>query len=158
MPRTQTITFKLPGGFLEIKIEEKVCWNAGNGIFISGNTKRGKYHCTDYLLFDWFGISCMTTDNYCFYLQNRLIQEGQTEGQWYSDTAPFSIPCFYSREFKSQEEWQSLISIAKLDINNLLYKGFSHFNLKFEKTLFINWQCWSLFLPGEWSFSNFSKG
>jgi hypothetical protein len=28
--------------------------------------KRGKYHCTIDLLFDWFGISCMTTDNFCF--------------------------------------------------------------------------------------------
>jgi hypothetical protein len=34
---------------------------------------RGKYHCTIDLLFDWFGISCMTTDNFCFYLQNRLV-------------------------------------------------------------------------------------
>jgi hypothetical protein len=48
---------------------------------------KGKYHCTVDLLFDWFGISCMTTDNYCFYLQNRLIQTSQTEGQ-----SPFSIP------------------------------------------------------------------
>ncbi len=44
------------------------------------------------LLFDWFRISCMTTDNFCFYLQNRLIQTSQTGGQWYSDTSPFSIP------------------------------------------------------------------
>jgi len=36
----------------------------------------------------------MTTDNFCFYLQNRLIQASQTGGQWYSDTSPFSIPCF----------------------------------------------------------------
>ncbi len=43
-----------------------------------GNTKRGKYHCTIDLLFDWFGISCMATDNFCFYLQNRLIQTSQT--------------------------------------------------------------------------------
>jgi hypothetical protein len=35
----------------------------------------------------------MTTDNFCFYLQNRLIQTSQTGGQLYSDTAPFSIPC-----------------------------------------------------------------
>jgi hypothetical protein len=35
----------------------------------------------------------MTTDIFCFYLQNRLIQTGQTGGQWYSDTSPFSIPC-----------------------------------------------------------------
>ncbi len=33
-----------------------------------GNTKGGSYHCTIDLLFDWFGISCMTTDNFCFYL------------------------------------------------------------------------------------------
>jgi len=33
----------------------------------------------------------MTTDNVCFYLQNRLIQTNQTGGQWYSDTSPFSI-------------------------------------------------------------------
>jgi hypothetical protein len=34
----------------------------------------------------------MTTDNFCFYLQNRLIQTSQTEGQRYSDTSPLSIP------------------------------------------------------------------
>jgi len=34
----------------------------------------------------------MTTDNFCFYLQNRLVQTSQTGGQWYSDTPPFSIP------------------------------------------------------------------
>jgi hypothetical protein len=52
-----------------------------------------KYHCTVDLLFDWFGISFMTADNFCFYLQNRLIQTSQTGGQRYSDTSPFSIPC-----------------------------------------------------------------
>ncbi len=52
---------------------------------LTGNTKgASKYHCTIDLLFDWFGISCMTTDIF-FNLQNRLIQ--------YSDTSPFSIPC-----------------------------------------------------------------
>ncbi len=34
----------------------------------------------------------MTTDNFCFYLQNRPIQTSQTGGQWYSDTFTFSIP------------------------------------------------------------------
>jgi hypothetical protein len=34
----------------------------------------------------------MTTDNFCFYLQNRLIQTNQTGGQQYSDTSSFSIP------------------------------------------------------------------
>jgi hypothetical protein len=56
-----------------------------------------KNHCTINLLFDWFGISCMTTDNFCFYLQNRLIQTSQTGGQRYSHTSPFSIP--YSDSF-----------------------------------------------------------
>jgi hypothetical protein len=54
----------------------------------------GKYHCTVDLLFDWFGMSCMTTDNFCDHLQNSLIQTSQTGGQWYSDTSPFSIPWF----------------------------------------------------------------
>jgi hypothetical protein len=34
----------------------------------------------------------MTTDNFCFYLQKRLIQTSQTGGQRYSDTSPFIIP------------------------------------------------------------------
>jgi hypothetical protein len=34
----------------------------------------------------------MRTENFCFYFQNRLIQTGQTGGQWYNDTSPFSIP------------------------------------------------------------------
>jgi hypothetical protein len=34
----------------------------------------------------------MTTDNFCFYLQYRLIQTSQTGGQPYSDASPFSIP------------------------------------------------------------------
>jgi len=53
---------------------------------------KGKDHCTVDLLFDWFGISCMTTGNYCFYLENRLIQTSRTGGQCYSDTYPFSVP------------------------------------------------------------------
>jgi hypothetical protein len=53
----------------------------------------GKYHCTVDFLFDWFGISWMTTDNFCFNLQNKLIQTSQTGGKQYSDTSPFSIPC-----------------------------------------------------------------
>ncbi len=40
----------------------------------------------------WFGISCLTTSNFCFYLQNRIIKTSQTGGQRYSDTSPFSIP------------------------------------------------------------------
>jgi hypothetical protein len=64
-----------------------------NLIYIeAGKHSREKYHCTVDLRFDWFGISCMTTDRFCFYLQNRLIQTVQTGGQLYSDTSPFSVP------------------------------------------------------------------
>ncbi len=61
-----------------------------SSLLIQGILK-GKYHCTIDLLFDWFGISCVTTDNFCFYLQNRQIQDSQTEGQRYSDTSPCLI-------------------------------------------------------------------
>jgi hypothetical protein len=40
----------------------------------------------------------MTTDNFCFYLQNRLIQTSQARGQQYSDTSPLSIPCLQARK------------------------------------------------------------
>jgi hypothetical protein len=53
---------------------------------------RGKYHGIVDLLFDWFGISCMTNDNFCFYLQIRLIQTSQVGGQWYSDTSSQVFP------------------------------------------------------------------
>ena len=63
----------------------------------TGNTYlRGKYHCTIDLLFDWFGIGCITTCNFCFYLQNIQIQTSQIGGQEYSDTFPFRIPWPYS--------------------------------------------------------------
>ncbi len=34
----------------------------------------------------------MATDNFCFYLQNRLIQTSQTTGQRYSDTSSIVLP------------------------------------------------------------------
>ncbi len=61
------------------------------------SSREYQYHCTIDLLFDWFRISCMTTDNFCFNLEKRLIQTSQTGGQWYSDTSPFSIPCVILR-------------------------------------------------------------
>jgi hypothetical protein len=36
-------------------------------IVVPGNTKGG-YHCTVDLLFDWFGISCMTNDNFFVFI------------------------------------------------------------------------------------------
>jgi hypothetical protein len=48
-------------------------------MFVQGILK-GKYHCTVDLLFDWFGISYITNDNFGFYLQNRPIQTSKTGG------------------------------------------------------------------------------
>ncbi len=72
------------------------------------NTKGGKYHCTVDLLFNWFGISCVATDNFCLYLQNRLNQTGQTGGQQYIDTSPF-IPCLhhYDRKLRAQSFYET---------------------------------------------------
>ncbi len=81
----------------------------------------GKYHCTIDLLFDWFGIICMTTDNFCFYLQNRLIQSSQTGGQWYNDTSPFSIPWWNSNDLHTH---QFRILLLRLSHNIKLTKPF----------------------------------
>jgi hypothetical protein len=58
----------------------------------AGNTKGGNITILLTSCLTGFGISCSTIDNFCFYLQNRLIQTSQTGGQLYSDTCPFSIP------------------------------------------------------------------
>ncbi len=80
-------------------------WIGAYSTGLAREYKRGKYHCTVDLLFDWFGISCITIDNFCFYLQNSLIQTSQTGGQWYSDTSPFSIPWFsHSGETRLSKE------------------------------------------------------
>ncbi len=66
-----------------------------------GNTKMGSI--TVLLTSCLTGLELVvSTDNFCFYLQNRLSQTSQTAGQWYSDTSPFSIPwsdIFQSKAF-----------------------------------------------------------
>ncbi len=71
-------------------------WGLGTTLSImticrAGNTKEGSICIVD-LLFDWFGIRGTKADNFCFYLQSRLIQTSQIGGQQYSDIPPFSIP------------------------------------------------------------------
>ncbi len=86
-------------------------WKLGSSVsppcIQPGNTKRGS---TIDLLFDRFGISCMTTDNFCFYLLNSLIQTSQTGGQQYSDTSPFSnawlnSPVYYRSHPPFRTSW-----------------------------------------------------
>ncbi len=48
----------------------------------------------------------MTTDNFCFYLQNRLTQTSQTGGQWYINTSPFSIPWFQASSPGRWSAWR----------------------------------------------------
>ncbi len=50
------------------------------------------------------------TPNFCFYLQNRLIQTSQTGGQRYSDTYPFSITCLDGR-VKARKRYKHIFSI-----------------------------------------------
>jgi len=54
----------------------------------------------------------MTSDNFCFYLQNRLIQTSKTGGQWYSDTSPFSILCYGLYCCNVSDELKSFITLA----------------------------------------------
>ncbi len=57
--------------------------------------KKGKYHCTIDLLFDWFGLICFANKNINCQLSYNWFQTSQTGGQWYSDTSPFSISWSY---------------------------------------------------------------
>ena len=85
-----------------------VPWYSGGGGWTRDlKFKQVKFTVPLTSLFDWFGISCMTTDNFCFYLQNSLIQTSQTGGQSYSDTSSFSIPWTY---IEIREYWPSLPS------------------------------------------------
>jgi hypothetical protein len=52
----------------------------------------------------------MTTDNFCFYLQNRLIKTSQTGGQWYSDSSPFSIPWYRPQGFNVEGAYVFLVA------------------------------------------------
>ncbi len=55
----------------------------------------------------------MTSDNFCFYLQNRLIQTSQTGGWQHSDTSPFSIPWIESYVEGSSEEVNKIKILKK---------------------------------------------
>jgi hypothetical protein len=61
----------------------------------------------------------MTTDNFYFYFQNRLIQNSQTGGQWYSDTSPFSTPCFWGFSNKKIIFWHTILKMHFLTSKQL---------------------------------------
>ncbi len=65
----------------------------------------------------------MTTDNFSFYLQNRLIQTNETEGQQYCDTSPFSIPCIFASEALTHPHPPSVGKIQICKYNTLPIKS-----------------------------------
>ena len=68
----------------------------------------------------------MTTDNFCFYLQNRHIQTSQTGGQWYSDTPPFSIPWIDTGEGEREKERKRL-QFTRVDFEEIVERNICHF-------------------------------
>jgi hypothetical protein len=70
----------------------------------------------------------MTTDNFCFYFQNRLIQTSQAGGQWYSDTSPFSIPCLLNLYENKVTECCNILSasLCFISISDLKMKRARH--------------------------------
>ncbi len=78
----------------------------------------------------------MTTENFCFYLQNRLIQTSQTGGQWYSDTSPFSIPWFNisaKQPKTTAQSGQSKYSDV-VTLDNSMQTGLTHGQTKANRT------------------------
>ncbi len=73
----------------------------------------------------------MTTDDFCFYLQNRLIQTGQTGGQLYNDTLPAkslleiddlsSIQMSFRRNVTSLCHDKKIVSCAKTFLDHVFH-------------------------------------
>ncbi len=75
------------------------------------------------LLFDWFRISCMTTGNFCFYLQNRLILTQEVNSAVILPPL-FSVPWFSNDLCKmSMVSRPSLFQVLTVE-NQGFYLGF----------------------------------
>ncbi len=87
----------------------------------SGNTKGGSIivplaSCLTRLELTVWQV---TSDKFCFYLQNSIIQTSQTGGQCYSDTSTFSIPCLNHKNIFKIQATGITMSNTKLNIFNL---------------------------------------
>ncbi len=71
----------------------------------------------------------MTTENFCFYLQNRLIQTSQIGGQQYSDTSSFSIPCTYIEQKVLDNNAGKQQSQAATDVYYWCWKNEQHLSI-----------------------------
>ncbi len=91
----------------------------------------------------------MIADNFCFYLQNRLIQTSQRGSQWYSDYSPFGIPCFNPRFngggdnniFSKFENFLNIIGLC-CQLLSILKTFFLHLQQQ-EEISQIVCQCWT---------------
>jgi hypothetical protein len=78
----------------------------------------------------------MTTDNFCFYLQNILIQTSQTGGQQYCDASPSSIPWTWTTMFAGDKNVLLLLTcwlvklVRLIETNTLAYLA-KYFALSF---------------------------
>jgi len=118
----------------------------------------------------------LTTDNFCFYLQIRLIQTSQTGGQWYSDTSPFSIPCCTIKLINSCNKldclslwstliqviirslpkwshlWDSTVRVGSKSCSQILHLGGSDWQWQHSSLLQrrINCSCIKFYIKGPW--------
>ncbi len=68
----------------------------------------------------------MTADNFCFYIQNKLIQTSQAGGQWYSDYSPFSIPCTQHNVIAYQQKCDIITTMISECYPKCLYNEFRY--------------------------------
>jgi hypothetical protein len=87
----------------------------------------------------------MATDNFCFYLQNRLIQTSHKGGQWYNDTSPLVFPGSTNRPLDTCLSFQpSIIHESKVmnvrfsDLTVKYYSKLKIFSSNKRSSLFLN--------------------
>jgi hypothetical protein len=70
----------------------------------------------------------MTTDNLCFYLQNRQIQTSQTGGQWYNDTShPLVFPDIFPSKITPGSETFKTFYVVNVFREPSVFGGFGIF-------------------------------
>ncbi len=80
----------------------------------------------------------MTTDNFCFHLQNRLIQTSQIGGQWYRDTSSFGFPV--TNICKLRPKFFIIFSSGGVPLiqTEAIGSCMGSFSLKIKLTIYIN--------------------
>jgi hypothetical protein len=92
-------------------------------VYFSWEYLREKYHCTIDLLFDWFGISCMTTDKYLFLFAKELSKPVKQEADGTVILPPLVFPDLSS--VSMIQAGNSKIALNKLTTKHLKHTGIS---------------------------------